>query len=77
MSEQSKEVSQEDLDNYAMNNTFLNKAEVMAAVNSVVMASIAHLKTRSAAEQTIIGNVITVFNGELMHELKKLKPFKR
>jgi hypothetical protein len=71
--EESVEVSQEDLDNFRKDNTVMNKAQVMEAVDKVFGEHIHHLKTRSAAEQTIVGNIITVLEGDLLKELKKIK----
>lgn len=69
------EITQEDFDNIRKENTMLNKAEVMEAVDDIFLKTISHLKTRDSATQTIVGNIITVLEGDILKELKKLESF--
>lgn len=71
------EITQEELDNIRKANTMLNKSEVMESIDLAFDDAIKHLKTRDSATQTIVGNMLTVLQGDLLKELKKLRPVVR
>jgi len=67
------EISQEELDNFKKDHTVINRALVMEALERVSSEHFSHLKRRSAAEQTIVGNMTMVLLEDLLKEIKKIK----
>jgi len=67
------EISQEELDNFKKDHTVINRALVMKALEEVSSEHFSHLKRRSAAEQTIVGNMTMVLLEDLLKEIKKIK----
>lgn len=70
------EVTQEELDNISRNSIMVRKAEVMDSIEKNFLDAITKLKSRSTYDQTIMGNFITVLEGEVLTDLKKLKTHK-
>lgn len=67
------QITQEELDNVIKNSTFINKSEVLNCIDVAVGDMVRSLNSRSAAEQTIVGNMLTVIEANLTGEVKKLK----
>jgi hypothetical protein len=66
------EVSQEELDNFKKDHTYINRAMVMEALERIASEHFSHIKRRSSAEQTIIGNMTMVLLEDLLKEVKKI-----
>lgn len=66
------EVSQEELDNFKKDHTYINRSMVMEALERIASEHFSHIKRRSSAEQTIIGNMTMVLLEDLLKEVKKI-----
>lgn len=69
-------ITQEELDGASRESVMIHKAEVMRIVKRHFCDAINSLEKRSAYDQSIAGNMLTVLELELKKDLKLIKEVK-